>query len=124
VDHPTVDVFILGGRLFKHSAAACGAAAAEAAHGISADLYLLGVAGIHPREGLTTSDPDEAAMKRILVSRAADTYVLGSTEKLGAASSYTVVGLSEVAGIITDAPADDPTLQQLRERGVNVIQAP
>lgn len=123
VDHPTVDVFILGGRLFKHSAAACGAAAAEAARGISADLYLLGVAGIHPRQGLTTSDPDEAAMKRILVGRAADTYVLGSIEKLGAASSYAVVGLSEVAGIITDAPADDPTLQQLRERGVNVIQA-
>ena len=123
VDHPTVDVFILGGRLFKHSAAACGAAAAEAARGISADLYLLGVAGIHPRQGLTTSDPDEAAMKRILVGRAADTYVLGSIEKLGAASSYAVVGLSEVAGIITDAPADDPTLQQFRERGVNVIQA-
>lgn len=123
VDHPSVDVFILGGRLFKHSAAACGAAAAEAARGISADLYLLGVAGIHPRQGLTTSDPDEAAMKRILVSRAADTYVLGSIEKLGAASSYAVVGLSEVAGIITDALDDDPTLQQLRERGVNVIQA-
>jgi DeoR/GlpR family transcriptional regulator of sugar metabolism len=123
VDHPTVDVFILGGRLFKHSAVACGAAAAEAANGISADLYLLGVAGIHPKEGLTTGDPDEAAMKRILVSRAADTYVLGSIEKLGTVSSYTVVGLPEVAGIITDAPADHPTLQQLRMQGVDIIQA-
>jgi DeoR/GlpR family transcriptional regulator of sugar metabolism len=123
VDHPTADVFIIGGRLFKNSAAACGAAAAEAAHGISADLYLLGVAGIHPKEGLTTSDPDEAAMKRILASRTADTYVLGSIEKLGAASSYTVVGLTEVAGIITDAPSDHPTVQELRERGINIIQA-
>jgi DeoR/GlpR family transcriptional regulator of sugar metabolism len=62
-------------------------------------------------------------MKRILTSRAADTYVLGSIEKLGAASSYTVVGLTEVAGIITDAPADHPALQELRERGVDIIQA-
>jgi DeoR/GlpR family transcriptional regulator of sugar metabolism len=123
VDHPTVEVFILGGRLFKHSAAACGAAAAEAAQGISADLYLLGLAGIHAKEGLTTGDPDEAAMKRILVSRAADTYVMGSIEKLGTVSSYAVVGLAEVAGIITDAPSDHPTIEQLRKRGVNIIQA-
>jgi DeoR/GlpR family transcriptional regulator of sugar metabolism len=59
----------------------------------------------------------------ILVSRAADTYVLGSIEKLGTVSSYTVVGLPEVAGIITGAPADHPTLQQLRKRGVDIIQA-
>jgi DeoR/GlpR family transcriptional regulator of sugar metabolism len=107
-EHPTVDVFILGGRLFKHSVAACGAAAAEAAAAISADLYFLGLGGIHPKEGFTTGDPDEAAMKRILVSRAADTYVVGSTEKLGAVCSYQVVRLSEAAGVITDAPGDHP----------------
>jgi DeoR/GlpR family transcriptional regulator of sugar metabolism len=122
-EHPTVDVFILGGRLFKHSVAACGAAAAEAAAAISADLYFLGLGGIHPKEGLTTGDPDEAAMKRILVSRAADTYVVGSTEKLGAVCSYQVVRLSDTAGMITDAPGDDPTASQLRAQGVTVIQA-
>jgi DeoR/GlpR family transcriptional regulator of sugar metabolism len=122
-NHPSVDVFILGGRLFKHSVAACGAAAAEAASGVSADTYLLGLAGIHPREGLTTGDPDEAAMKRLLASRAADTYVLGSIEKLGAVSSYAVIRLSEVAGIITDAPDDHPAVGQLRDQGVTIIQA-
>jgi DeoR/GlpR family transcriptional regulator of sugar metabolism len=124
VNHPSVDVFMLGGRLFKHSAAACGAAAAEAASAISADIYLLGVAGIHPKRGLTTGDADEAAMKRILVSRAADTYVLASAEKLGTVSSYSVIGLSEVAGIISDAGSDHPTIRQLRKRGVHVIHAP
>jgi DeoR/GlpR family transcriptional regulator of sugar metabolism len=122
-DHPTVDVIILGGRLHKRSAVACGAAAAEAAGGISADLYLLVVAGIHPKEGLTAGDLDEAAMRRILVRRAADTYVVGSIEKIGTVAPYAVVGLSEVAGLVTDAPADDPTIQHLREQGVSVIQA-
>jgi len=118
-----VDVFILGGRLFKHSVAACGAAAAEAAAGVSADLYFLGLGGIHPKEGLTTGDPDEAAMKRILVGRAADTYVVGSTEKLGAVCSYQVVHLSDTAGIITDAPGDHPAVTQFRAQGVAIIQA-
>lgn len=122
-EHQGVDVFILGGRLLKRSVAACGAAAAEAASGISADVYLLGSAGIHPKEGLTTGDPDEAAMKRILVSRAADTYVLGSIEKLGTVSAYRVVGLAEVAGIVTDAGDGHPAVRQLRAQGVSVLPA-
>lgn len=51
-----------------------------------ADVFLLGVAGVHHHAGLTTGDADEAAMKRTLASRAADTYVLARTEKIGAAS--------------------------------------
>src|SRR5690349_9308991 len=38
VDHPSVDVYLLGGRLFKHSAVTCGAAAAEAAQAVQADI--------------------------------------------------------------------------------------
>jgi DeoR/GlpR family transcriptional regulator of sugar metabolism len=118
-----VDVIIIGGRLHKRSSCACGAAAAEAAGGITADLFLLVVAGIHPKAGLTAADLDEAAMRRILVGRAADTYVVASIEKIGTVAPYAVVGLSAVAGLITDAPAGHPAIQQLREQGVNVILA-
>src|SRR5262249_21335277 len=82
LDRPTVDVFLLGGRLFRHSAVTCGAATVEAAQTVSADLFLLGVTGVHPDEGLTTGDAEEAAMKRALAARAADTYVLASAEKI------------------------------------------
>ena len=78
---------MLGGMLFKHSAVTCGAAAVEAAQAVNADLFFLGVTGVHPDAGLTTGDADEAAMKRALSRRAADTYVLGSAEKIGAASA-------------------------------------
>jgi DeoR/GlpR family transcriptional regulator of sugar metabolism len=123
VDHPTVEVYVLGGRLFKHSAVACGAAAAEAAATVHADLFLLGVTGVHHEAGLTTGDADEAAMKRILAGRAAETYVLASHEKIGAASPYTVLPLRAVSGIITDAPADSPVLEQLRRLEVPILEA-
>jgi DeoR/GlpR family transcriptional regulator of sugar metabolism len=116
-------VLILGGRLFRHSAVACGAIAAAAAQAVSADLFLLGVTGVHPDAGLTTGDPEEAAMKRILASRAADTYVLASAEKIGAASRYQVVPLAEVAGLVTDAPAGDPVVAALTDQGVAIVQA-
>ena len=123
VDHPTVEVFVLGGRLFKHSVVTCGAAAAEAAAAVHADVFLLGVTGVHHEAGLTTGDVDEAAMKRVLAGRAADTYVLASSEKIGAASAFTVLPLHEVSGIITDAPANHPVLAHLAAAGIPVIGA-
>src|SRR6185437_14520618 len=117
LEHQAVEVIMLGGRLFRHSAVTCGAAAASAATGVSADLFLLGVTGVHPQEGLTTGDAEDAAMKRILAGRAADTYVLASSEKIGAASRYQVLPLGDVAGIVTDAPAGDPTIATLAGLG-------
>lgn len=108
VEHPSVEVFLIGGRLFKHSAVTSGAAAAEAAERVQADLFLLGVTGVHPEAGLTTADADEAAMKRLLARRAADTYVLASEEKIGAASPFEVLPWAAVAGVITDADVDLP----------------
>jgi DeoR/GlpR family transcriptional regulator of sugar metabolism len=118
VDHPTVKVFMLGGWVGKY-----GATTAEAASAISADLYLLAVTGIHEKAGLTIDEPDLAAVQRILISRAADSYVLGSLDKIGTAAPYTITGLSDVAGIVTDAPFNHPTIQQLRQQGVNIIDA-
>ncbi|MGW4945065.1 DeoR/GlpR family DNA-binding transcription regulator [Actinoplanes sp. NPDC004185] len=122
-EHPSVEVYILGGRLFRHSMVACGAAAVEAAQVVHADLFLLGVTGVHPDAGLTTGDADEAAMKRALAGRAADTYVLASTEKIGAASRFAVLPLSAVAGVITDASSQDETVRRLSAEGVPVLPA-
>jgi DeoR/GlpR family transcriptional regulator of sugar metabolism len=123
VDHPRVELYVIGGRVFKHSAVTSGAAAAEAAAAVHADLFLLGVTGVHPQAGLTTGDGDEAAMKRALARRAADTYVLASSEKIGAASRFSVLGLAEVAGVVTDADPDHPALRELESAGVSIVAA-
>ncbi|MFG3246342.1 DeoR/GlpR family DNA-binding transcription regulator [Streptomyces sp. NPDC048187] len=123
LDHPQAEVFMLGGRLFKHSAVACGAAAVEAAQNVSADLFLLGVTGVHPEAGLTTGDAEDAAMKRALAARAADTYILASSEKIGTASRFRVLPWEDITGLITDRAPDDPVVEQLTESGVDVLRA-
>ena len=121
--HPRVNVLMIGGQLSKQAVSASGAIAAEAASGITADTALLIFPGIHPAEGFTHADPEAAALLRIIISRAAETYVMASIEKLGTVCAYQVTGLSEVTGIITDASPGHPAVQQLRERGANIIQA-
>jgi len=123
VEHPRIDVFLIGGQLFKHSAVTCGSAAVEAACSISADLFLLGVTGVHATEGLTTGDADEAAMKRVLASRAAETYALASREKLGAASAYKVLPLERIAGLVFDSPPANPVIDELASSAIKMLDA-
>src|SRR6201996_6541743 len=120
LDHPGVEIIMIGGRVFRHSAVTCGAAAAEAAGAVSADMFLLGVTGVHPVHGLTTGDLDEAAMKRTLARRAAETYELASAATLGAGSRYGVLPLAEVAGVVTDG-REHEVVPQLEKLGVSVL---
>jgi DeoR/GlpR family transcriptional regulator of sugar metabolism len=106
VSHPDVEVILIGGRMFKHSVVAIGAAAVEAISKIQADTYFMGVTGVHPKSGLTTGDYEEAAVKRALSHAAAETIVLASSEKLNAASPYSVIPLAEISRIITERTAD------------------
>ncbi|MFI6517767.1 DeoR/GlpR family DNA-binding transcription regulator [Spirillospora sp. NPDC050679] len=123
LDHVRAELFLLGGRVFKHSAVTCGAAAVEAAQNVSADLCLLGVTGVHPEAGLTTGDAEEAAMKRALSARAADTCILASSEKIGTASRFRVLPWEKVSGLITDADPGDAVIEQIKALGVEVMAA-
>ena len=123
IDHASAEIYLLGGRIFKHSAVACGAAAVEAAQNVSADLCFLGVTGVHPDAGLTTGDAEEAAMKRALAARAADTYVLASSEKIGTTSRFRVLPWEDISGLITDADPGHPVLGQLTAHGVQILAA-
>ncbi len=121
--HPEIEVILIGGRLFKHSVVAVGAIAVEAIAKLHADTYFMGVTGIHPKTGLTTGDFEEAAVKRALSQAAADTFVLASSEKLNAASPYSIVPLDAISGIITERSASSQSLRAFEKLKVPITRA-
>ena len=121
--HPRIEVVLIGGRLFKHSVVTVGAAAVEALARIRADTYFMGVTGVHPTEGFSTGDLEEAHMKRALAARAADVVVLASTEKLGAASPYVIGGIDMAQSVVVDDAAPDTLRRALAQAGVSVVVA-
>lgn len=123
VDHPGVEVILIGGRLFKHSVVSVGAAAVEAIARIRADLYFMGVTGIHPQAGLSTGDMEEAHIKRALSASAAETYVLVSAEKINAASPYVIAPLEEVEGVIVEASTPADIVEAYKKAGLSVVRA-
>ena len=122
-DHPAVKVELIGGRLFKHSVVAVGTAAAEAIARVRADLFFLGVTGVHPEAGLTTGNAEEAAIKRAIARQAAETVVLASAEKIGAASPYLVLPLSEVDAILVEGGMPEEVASAYRSCGVTLLVA-
>lgn len=121
--HLTVEVILIGGRLFKHSVVAVGAAAIEALSHINADLYFMGVTGIHPQAGLTTGDLEEAYVKRALCDRAAETVVLASSEKLGVASAYVIAPVSKVSGVIVEKGVEEAIVKPYLALGLTITRA-
>lgn len=118
-----VEVQLIGGRLFRHSMVAVGAAAVEAIRRVRADIYFMGVTGIHAEVGLTTGDPEEAAIKRALVEAAAEVVVLGSPEKLGAASPFVIAPADAANAVIVAADAPAEAVTALAALGISIIRA-
>ncbi len=121
VDHPSIEVILIGGRLYKHSIVAVGAAAIEGIANIHADLFFMGVTGIHPDAGLTTGDFEEACIKRAFSGRAAETVVLASPEKINTASSFVIGDVSSVNTIVVEDGTDKDWIRAVSEKGVSVV---
>lgn len=119
--HTSVDVELIGGRLFKHSVVAMGAAAMEMISRVRADAFFMGVTGVHPKMGLTTGDAEEAATKRAFSRQAAETFVLASREKLGAVSPYLVLPIEEADNLVVEAGLPDEVLAPFRQAGRTII---
>lgn len=123
VNHPSIEVILIGGRLYKHSIVAVGAAAIEGIENIHADLFFMGVTGIHPEAGLTTGDFEEACIKRAFSGRAAETVVLASPEKINTASSFVIGDVSLANTIVVEGDTDRGWVNAVSEKGVSIVLA-
>lgn len=123
VEHEGIEVVLIGGRLFKHSMVTVGAAAIEAIAHIRADLYFMGVTGVHSEAGLSTGDLEEAYVKRALAGSAAEVVVLASAEKLNAASAY-VIGAATMANtIVVEQETPKALTKSLAALGITILRA-
>lgn len=120
--HAKVEVILIGGRLYKHSMVAVGAAALQAIDTIRPDLFFLGVTAVHPRHGLSTGDFEEAAIKRHILDASAKTCVAVTEEKLDAVSPCRIAPLDAVTGLIVPPGIEPERLAPYREAGVAVME--
>lgn len=123
LDNPAVEVELVGGRIYKNSNVAVGAVAIEGISHIRADIYFMGVTGIHIEHGLTTGDREEAAIKRAISRQSAEIILLASRKKLGAVSAYDVIALEQVDGLTVEKDCPAELLEPFRTRRMSIVTA-
>ncbi len=123
-NHAAVEVIMIGGTLFKHSVVSVGATAEAMIKRIRADVFFMGVTGVHLEAGLTTGDYEEAAIKLRLSEQSAETHILASAEKIGVASPFFITALSNVTSVLTDALSQNSIVQAIAHAGVAITSVP
>lgn len=118
--HPTAEVLLIGGRLYRHSMVSVGAVAAAAIATIRPDIFFLGVTAIHPRQGFSTGDFEEAAIKRQIAAQSGETWILATLDKLDAASPVTIMPLEAATGVIVPAAIGREQADMLAHAGLRV----
>lgn len=98
----------IGGRVRGLTAAAVGAQAVDAVTRLRPDIAFIGTNGLSRGFGLSTPDPDEAAVKRSIIGSARRTVVVADAEKFDAELLVSFGAVSDIDVLVTDAapPAD------------------
>jgi len=117
---PRLRVFTLGGRLRNKTFAEVGDWAVRALAEINVDVAFLGTNGISMARGLTTPDPAEAAVKRLMLGCAAKRVLLADHSKFGVVKGTKHGDLDDIDVLISDAGLTDDQYTQLRTAGIDV----
>ncbi|WP_144629994.1 DeoR/GlpR family DNA-binding transcription regulator [Arthrobacter woluwensis] len=122
-DTPGVALHILGGKVRGVTQAAVGAGTVAELRNVRPDIAFVGTNGIHADFGLSTPDPEEAAVKTAFVQAARRTVVLADASKLDAETLVRFATLEDVDTLVTDGTPSLELAEALSTAEAEVIQA-
>lgn len=120
---PGIALHLLGGKVRGITQAAVGQSTVEAARRLRPDIAFIGTNGIHAAFGLSTPDPEEAAVKAAFVQSARRIVVLADASKLDAETLVQFASLKDLDTLITDTKPSQDLADALADAGVEVVVA-
>ena len=120
---PGCRVHIIGGLVRGLTQAAVGPEALAQLAPLRADIAVMGSNGLTARHGLSTPDPDEAAVKRAMVASAHRVVALVDASKIGQEHLVSFADADDVDLLVTDATITGHLAARLTDSGTEVIPA-
>lgn len=117
----SVSVQLLGGRVRKLTQATVGDQAVAALSSLRVDVAFIGTNGITARHGLSTPDPDEAAVKRAMVNCANFVVVVADSSKIGREEFVSFAPLAAIDVLVTSSDINAADRAELTEQGLELI---
>jgi len=120
-DAPDVRVHLVGGLLRPNELSLIGPDAVEGIQKFNCDTFVMGVAGIDSRGGISDYHYDESYVKQAGIKASNRVIVAADQSKLGRTALVRIANLAEIDILVTDADPEQPTIQAARLEGVNVV---
>lgn len=120
---PGVTVRLVGGRLRDRTEALVGDWAVRTLEELSFDLVVVATNGLTVARGLSTPDPEEAAVKRTAVAAGQRVVLVSDHTKLGDEHFATFAAVDQLDVLVTDGDVDDDDVAALTDAGVEVVLA-
>lgn len=119
----SVSLQLLGGRVRGLTQACVGEQVLDTLASLRVDIAFIGANGITVRHGLSTPDPDEAAVKRAMVACANFVVVVADSSKVGREEFVSFAGLDALDVLVTDSEISEKDRAALTDGGLEVVVA-
>ncbi len=113
-------LILLGGEFRRRSQTVVGTLTRSMLETLFLDVAFMGTIGIDLEAGLTTTDPNEAFTKQLVMTRARRVVLLADSSKIGKISFAHAGALEAISVFITDAGADHAFLNRARKLRLTV----
>jgi DeoR/GlpR family transcriptional regulator of sugar metabolism len=98
-----INLYLLGGQVRPENLSSVGMYTEEALRRFWADQLFLGSNAVHLEQGLSSFDPQEASINRVMLERAETRYLLADSSKFDSRAMHHVAPLSSLQHVITDS---------------------
>ena len=123
-DKPDIEIIQLGGIIRHSSASVVSEYAIRMLDNFACNKLFLGVDGIDPEYGLSTTHLQEASLNRMMIHSATKTIVLADSSKFGRRGFSKICDMSDIDHVITDSGTPAKMLDAMAEQGVKVTVVP
>lgn len=116
-------VFMAGGELRGHDAAAFGPSVIDFIRRFSVDRSILSIGAVHPQHGCMNYELCEAEFSRAVIEQSGQVILATDASKFGASGLARVCGLDEVDILVSDVTPDPPLRSLLQRNDVRLVVA-
>ncbi len=121
MQHPGIDVIVIGDKLSKSSGITTGVDALNKIKTMKADYCFLGVNAIDLENGVTDNDWDVIQLKQQMISSSRKTACLTISEKINTFQPLQVCNIAKIDLLITELDPDHALLRPYAEAGITVL---
>ncbi len=121
MNHPNIDVIVLGDKVSKVSRITVGADALARIKSLTADICFLGINAINLENGITDNDWDVVQLKQEMIRSSQKVVCLSISEKINSLQPIHVCAVNKIDILVTELDPGDPILQPYVAAGITVL---